>query len=262
MCLPPVRVALRGTGRAPTLKRHLQARPIPTSPATAGSRRQWRAQVADDPVHLHQQGRVAEPFALELVVINRLVMLQGRPGPARRTAHAPLSSHANLGEGPSELGRLRLTEHILHQGADGTSQRHQERAHSRHGAVRGTRQAGMIVETREMTETPMAVRSSAASRPRSDREPRRGADRGRSSERSPCRCRPPRSLGLPGDRVPCARYAANPRSGRWTSVAVARIPWSRALRPGCPSAAPGFGERRPAATPGASARPQPRPLPR
>ena len=62
--------------------------------------RKWRvgrsnglrsAEIADDPVYLHQQRGVAKPFALHLGV-TRLTVIEGQPCPAKRAAQARRSS--------------------------------------------------------------------------------------------------------------------------------------------------------------------------
>ena len=60
------------------------------------SRGQRGAQVADDAVHLDEEGGVGEPLALQLVTLGRFVVLEGRPGPAGGAEHAPRSSGLDL----------------------------------------------------------------------------------------------------------------------------------------------------------------------
>ena len=61
-----------------------------------------RAEVADDSVDLYHQCGVAEPLALGLVTVKRLVVLEGEPSAPRRALRAAVPFHLDLAEGAND----------------------------------------------------------------------------------------------------------------------------------------------------------------
>ncbi len=103
------------------------------------------AQVADDPIHLHEQRGIAEPFTFQLVV-EIVAVLEGQARPAERSSHARRPLRPDLGEGLLERGVVRLAEHVPHQRAHRAGKGGEERAHRRHRRMRRAGEAGVIVE--------------------------------------------------------------------------------------------------------------------
>ena len=60
-------------------------------------RGQRSAEITDDPVHLDEQRRVAEPLAFDLGVIP-VTVVEGEPCPAKGTLEARCSTGPHLGE--------------------------------------------------------------------------------------------------------------------------------------------------------------------
>ena len=110
------------------------------------SRWQGGAQVGDDAVDLHEQRRIVEPLALDEIIADFTVVLDGQPG-AARTASLHTRRRARS---QRERGRRRIRcrgQHARRGRSNCCRQRGQERAHRRHCPVVRPGDASMVIES-------------------------------------------------------------------------------------------------------------------